>query len=68
MDNNNYNHYPLVNNINRLFASSDIVPSLRQRDHLLMPREHRPPAIVDTTVARWYGRLLWLRERLKQRD
>ena len=43
MDDNNYNHYPLVNNINCLFASSDIVPSLRQRDHLLMPREHRPP-------------------------
>lgn len=66
MDTHEYTHYPLLHYINRLVASPEIHPSHHQRDHLLMPAEQRPPAILDKTMARWYGRILWLRDSVKR--
>jgi FkbM family methyltransferase len=62
-----YVHYPLLHYINRLVATASIEPSVHQRDHLLIPKERIPPALLDSARARMYGQLIWLGKQLTSR-
>jgi len=64
LERHDYVHYPLLHYINRLVATATIAPSVHQRDHLLIPKERIPPALVDAAWARSYGQLIWLGKRL----